>query len=220
MSNNEQIIIDSEPIVIDSSVLSEHKDELDKVFRMYIEDINPFIVRFETAKGVFPIEVQNEIRAMYGHLIRACMDNDPEAEKKNINKMYAHSKRALRDCFKYTSIVFSDNYDDFMNRYAGVDLTYLENGDFLKRVGARCKTARQKLQDAKIKETSNLSEDEKFRLYEEAYKEFELLNFDLIKAEENASYLKHKATRKDKIALASFVFGIVGVIVGIVGIVL
>ena len=53
-------------IEINSSMLSEQAELLNTVFRMYIEDINPFIVRFEVSKGEFPIEVQNEIRAIYG----------------------------------------------------------------------------------------------------------------------------------------------------------
>lgn len=218
MTDDGHTTIDDEQIEFDSSVLIEHKEELDKMFRMYIEGINPFMVRFETAKTEFPIEIQNEIRAIYGHLARAAMSKDKEHAAKNIEKMHSHSKRALRDCYKYNSIVLSDRYDDFMDRYAGVDLTYLENGDFLKRVVGRCNEARKKLQDAKIKETTNLSEDQKYEAYEEAYKAFELLNFDLENAENSASYLKHKATRKDKMAGVSFAVGIVGVIVGILGI--
>ena len=44
-------------IEINSSMLSEQAELLNTVFRMYIEDINPFIVRFEVSKGEFPIEV-------------------------------------------------------------------------------------------------------------------------------------------------------------------
>ncbi len=42
-------------IEINSSVLSEQSELLNTIFRMYIEDINPFIVRFEVSKGEFPI---------------------------------------------------------------------------------------------------------------------------------------------------------------------
>lgn len=102
------------PLEIHSSVLSDYTELLDTVFRMYIEDINPFIVRFEVSKGEFPAELQNEIRAIYGHLVRASMANTPEQIQRNIEKMKSHSKRALLDCFKYTSIICSDNYDSFM----------------------------------------------------------------------------------------------------------
>lgn len=225
MSTNEPLMIGETPIVIDSSVLGKHSQELDEVFRMYIEDINPFIVRFETAKSEFPVEVQNEIRAIYGHLIRATMSKDSDADSdedvvaRNITRIKSHSKRALLDCFKYTSIVFSDNYDDFMARYEGVDLTYIEEGRFLPRIEKSCNEARKKLQDAKIAETSNISEDKLFDMYQEAYNCFEQLNKELENAEEKAVFLKHKATKKEKVSNVSLWVGIGSFLIGIVSLV-
>lgn len=205
-------------IEINSSVLSEQSELLNTIFRMYIEDINPFIVRFEVSKGEFPIEVQNEIRAIYGHLVRATMATSSEQVLRNIEKMKSHSKRALLDCFKYTSILCSDNYDDFMNRYENIDLTYLKNGQFLTDIVKRCRKARKALQDAKVAETSNISEDELFALYQDAYRQFEELNYELQQAEDSADFLQHKASKKDMISNISLWVGIGGFIVGIIGI--
>ena len=205
-------------IEINSSVLSEQSELLNTIFRMYIEDINPFIVRFEVSKGEFPIEVQNEIRAIYGHLVRATMATSSDQVLRNIEKMKSHSKRALLDCFKYTSIICSDNYDDFMNRYENIDLTYLKNGQFLTDIVKRCREARKALQDAKVAETSNISEDDLFALYQDAYRQFEKLNDELQQAEETASFLQHKASKKDMISNISLWVGIGGFIVGIIGI--
>ena len=207
-------------IKINSSVLSEQSELLDTVFRMYIEDINPFIVRFEVSKGEFPVEVQNEIRAIYGHLVRAVMAESSEQVLQNIEKMKSHSKRALLDCFKYTSIICSDNYDSFMSRYENIDLTYLENGHFLTDIVNRCRNARQSLRDAKIAETSNISEEELFSLYQDAYRQFEKLNDRLEQAEESASFLQHKASKKDLLSNISLWVGIGGFVVGIIGIVI
>ena len=205
-------------IEINSSMLSEQSELLNTIFRMYIEDINPFIVRFEVSKGEFPIEVQNEIRAIYGHLVRATMATSSDQVLRNIEKMKSHSKRALLDCFKYTSIICSDNYDDFMNRYENIDLTYLKNGQFLTDIVKRCREARKALQDAKVAETSNISEDDLFALYQDAYRQFEKLNDELQQAEETASFLQHKASKKDMISNISLWVGIGGFIVGIIGI--
>ena len=152
------------------------------------------------SKGEFPIEVQNEIRAIYGHLVRATMSTSSDQVLRNIEKMKSHSKRALLDCFKYTSIICSDNYDDFMNRYENIDLTYLENGQFLTDIVKGCREARTSLQKAKVAETSNISEDDLFDLYQNAYKQFEELNDKLQQAEESASFLQHTASKKDKIS--------------------
>ena len=205
-------------IEINSSMLSEQSELLNTIFRMYIEDINPFIVRFEVSKGEFPIEVQNEIRAIYGHLVRATMATSSNQVLRNIEKMKSHSKRALLDCFKYTSIICSDNYDDFMNRYENIDLTYLKNGQFLTDIVKRCREARKALQDAKVAETSNISEDDLFALYQDAYRQFEKLNDELQQAEESAAFLQHKASKKDMISNISLWVGIGGFIVGIIGI--
>lgn len=207
-------------VEINSAALAQESELLDTVFRMYIEDINPFIVRFEVTKGEFPVEIQNEIRAIYGHLARASMAETPEQVRSNIEKMKSHSKRALLDCFKYTSILCSDEYDAFMKRYENVDLTYLDNGNFLPDVVSCCKSAREALKNAKIAETSNISENDLFDLYQEAYLKFEQLNKKINMAEENAKFLQHKATQKDKMTRASLWIGIAGFVVGIIGIVI
>lgn len=59
------------PIDVDTAFLEKYQESINEVFRIYHEDINPFIVQFEILKNEFPIEIQNEIRAIYGHLVRA-----------------------------------------------------------------------------------------------------------------------------------------------------
>ncbi|MCR4721624.1 MAG: hypothetical protein K5655_07855 [Lachnospiraceae bacterium] len=139
---------------VNSRKLFDKSDELDELFRMYIEDINPFIVRFEVAEGQFPLEVQNEIRAMYGHLVRAAMAETDEQVSNNIKKIKSHSKRALLDCFKYTSILCSDEYQSFMSRYKNIDLTFLDEGRFLPEVVSRYENAKKALVKAKVSETT------------------------------------------------------------------
>jgi hypothetical protein len=75
---------------INSKNLSEYSEELDEIFTMYIEDINPFIVRFEVTKGEFSAEIQNEIRALYGHLVRAAMAESSKMvqNRKKISKLF------------------------------------------------------------------------------------------------------------------------------------
>ena len=105
-----------------------------------------------------------------------------------------------------------------MNRYENIDLTYLENGQFLADIVKRCRDARRDLQKAKIAETSNISEDDLFSLYQDAYRQFEELNDKLQQAEDSAAFLQHKASKKDKISNISLWVGIGGFVVGIIGI--
>lgn len=105
------------PVDVDTAFLGKYQESIDEVFRIYHEDINPFVVQFEILKNEFPIEIQNEIRAIYGHLVRASIaDNDKDVER-NIEKMRSHTKRALFDCFKYSCILISDKYHAFFERY-------------------------------------------------------------------------------------------------------
>lgn len=101
-------------IKTDSSFLTQYKQDLDEIFRAYLEDINPFIVLFEAQRNEFPLELQNEIRAMYGHLARAAIAETPEQAERNIQKIKSHTKRALLDCFKYSCVIFSDSYNGLL----------------------------------------------------------------------------------------------------------
>ena len=193
---------------VDSNFLLAHKEQLDEVFQVYLDDINPFIVQFEILKNEFPIELQNEIRAMYGHLARAAIAATPEEAERNLAKIKSHTKRALLDCYKYSCIIFSDQYEEFFRDYHGVDLTYLEAGNFLRRVHQLREAATEQLKAAKCAETSNISEDTLFELYQEAYNQFADIDQILEEARKHADFLKHKASMKSIGSAVSLVVGL------------
>lgn len=204
---------------VDSSFLTQYGQDLDESFRAYLEDIVPFIVLFESQKSEFPIELQNEIRAMYAHLARAAIAETPEQAQRNVYKIKSHTKRALLDCYKYSCLISYDNYTDFFKRYEGVDLSYLDQGRFLPEVQTHFNRAKAAHFAAKSAETSNISEGQLFELYQDAYNQFASLDEKLRSVEEDAAYLQHKATRKDQLAKVSFAVGIVGTVVGIIGLI-
>lgn len=200
------------PIDVDTAFLEKYQESINEVFRIYHEDINPFIVQFEILKNEFPIEIQNEIRAIYGHLVRASIaDNDKDVER-NIAKMRSHTKRALFDCFKYSCILISDKYHALFERYRGIDLTYINKGHFLHDIQQRYRQATKQLQAAKELELSNASEDQLVAEYQRAYELFADIDKQLNEAESDAAFLKHRATRRDLLAIASFVVGAAGFI--------
>lgn len=203
-----------------SSFLANHSEEINEIFRVYLEDINPFIVQFEILKNEFPIELQNEIRSMYGHLCRASIATDEDTIKRNIQKLKSHSKRALLDCYKYSCIVYLDKYDEFFAKYRNIDLTYIDNGTFLRNAEEKKCILNETLNEAKRAELSNLSEEDLLAKYQKAFNTAVDLYTLLNEFEESAEHLKHKAARKDKLCIASFVVGVLGFIVGIVGIII
>lgn len=204
-------------INIDSSFLIEYREEINNIFRIYFEDINPFIVQFEILKNEFPIEVQNEIRAIYGHLVRASIAKNENEVVRNIEKMRSHTKRALFDCFKFSCIIISDEYTNFFIRYKGVDLTYINKGDFLRDIQQKYRDASNQIKKAKQLELSNASEDQLVSEYQYAYELFADIDKKLREAEKDASYLKHKATKKDIISVISLMVGVIGAVVGLLG---
>lgn len=71
-------------------------------------------------------------------------------------------------------------------------------------------------QDAKISETSNVSEEVIYDKYQDAYEHYVKL-YDLISdAEEGADFLQHKATQKELLAKKSYY---IGVVIGVLGII-
>lgn len=198
------------PVDVDTAFLGKYQESINEVFRIYYEDINPFIVQFEILKNEFPIEIQNEIRAIYGHLVRASIaDNDADVQR-NIEKMRSHTKRALFDCFKYSCILISDKYSDFFERYRGIDLTYINKGHFIHDIQQKYRQATKQLQAAKELELSNASEDQLVAEYQRAYELFADIEDQLNKAESDAAFFKHRATRRDVLAIASFIIGAAG----------
>lgn len=207
----------STQVCADNQYLSTYGKELSDVFRMYLEDINPLIVQFEITKNEFPVEVQNEIRAMFSHLARVSTAETQAEAASNVAKIKSHAKRALLDCFKYCCVIYTDKYTDFFKQYEGVDLSYVDNGRFLPEIHAMFKKAREALLDAKAMEVANVSDEQLFHAYEDAFLEYGKLCERLDSVVEHADYLKHKATKKDLIAIVSLIVGVAGFFVGIVG---
>ena len=198
-----------------SSYFTQYSKDLEEAFKIYQEIINPMIVQFEILKAEFPIEVLNEIRAIYGHLCRGAISNEPEKTKQNVEKILSHTKRAVLDCFKYSCILYIDEYNDFFKYYKDIDYSYIDNGMFINKSNTIFLELDKKLQFAKVGELANLSTDELCKLYEEAYNEALKLHIYLDEIKTTAEFLKKKATKKEIITIASFIVGVAGLIVGI-----
>lgn len=178
-------------------------------FQIYVEDIQPLIINIEELKAEFPSEILNEVRAMYTHLCRAFIANDAEAVVANIEKIKRHTKRALLDCYKNTCIIILDQRKFFFEKYKGVDLSLISKGEFLEKELTAYREAVDTLKEAKKAEGLNIKTDELFMFYQTAYQKALVLDDIINTAEEDALYLKRKAMKRDIVAYA---FGVVGVI--------
>lgn len=208
------------PEKTDASFLSDHYDELNYCFQMYMDVINPFIVQFEIEKGEFPIEIQNEIRSMYGHLCRAAISGDKKDIDDNIRKIKSHTKRAMLDCYKYCCIIYTDMYSDFMKQYDNIDLTFIDNGRFLPRLNKTYQEAKDKIIEAKKCELKGLPDDRLFEMYQESFIAANKIKELILSAQEDADFLQNKALKKEKLNWWGLIVGIIGVIVGIAGLIM
>ena len=84
----------------------------------------------------------------------------------------------------------------------------MEDGNFLRRVHQLREAATEQLKAAKCAETSNISEDTRFELYQEAYNQFADIDQILEEARKHDDFLKHKASMKSIGSAVSLVVGL------------
>ena len=119
--------------------------------------------------GKFPVEILNEIRAIFQHFIRCYMLNNDDDINKNINKARSHLKRAILDCFKYICVSFDEEYKAFLHTFRHVDLREVNNGIFLTDITRAYQNAKFLLVNAKNIEAVADDVQECFNEYEKAY---------------------------------------------------
>jgi hypothetical protein len=161
----------------------------------------------------------NEIRDVFTHLSKYNLSNDASIKEKNLSKAETHIKRSILDCYKNLCTAYEDEYSGFDKRYKNVDLSLVDNGEFLHKLLEDHNNAKLLLLDARKTDLSVDSDDEvntsvAYEKYEKAFIAYSLIH-DLI----NTSYkklenLKRKAITKNIIPLA---IGIIGLMVGILG---
>lgn len=71
------------------------------IYDAYANVIAPFIVQLEALDGEFPVEILNEIRAIFTHISRCSLAETEVIYQDNIAKAERHVKRAILDCHKY-----------------------------------------------------------------------------------------------------------------------
>lgn len=193
-------------------------EDFRNIFINYRLIIRPFISILELLDENFPVEILNEIRAIFQHLSRCyyCIDYDNipiENIKKEISKANGHINRALFDCFKYSCLSLYDEYERFTTAFKDVDLSLLDNGEFLPKLHNLSKDV--KLADRKARKLeADVGDNQKvFSLYEDAFNKSCILHDYINKHISYALKLKRKfrITR-----FFNYLGWIVGFIAGIV----
>ena len=213
-----------------------HTERLKKISKEYLEIICPYLLQYEMLTQEFPVAVLNEIRSAFTHIAKYYVTESDKEKEKSIKKTEDHFKRILRDCYKYVCSAYDDEYLRFGETYKGIDLSLINDGDFLPKLEETRKKAVEKLSiartrelDTGIKEIDETKfENELLKLYQDAYIEYANLYEIIAEAQVHAEKLRKKTIEKEKKAkkkekiyeVLTWVFGIatlVGVALTIVG---
>ena len=201
-----------------------HEEQINRIFSLYRDKINPLISAYNVLENSFPIGVINELRDVFSHLTQSLLADNEETIDRHLDKAERHLKRSSVDAFKYASMAYSRVYDEFRETYRNVDLSHVDNGEFLPRLTKLNASAEQLMYKAKMIESDIHSDEDMYIAYEAAFNCYaelyecimDALNATekiRLRAEENQAVRK-KEHRTDRL------IGILGILVGIAGIVI
>ncbi|MDR0197230.1 MAG: hypothetical protein LBI36_03315 [Oscillospiraceae bacterium] len=212
-------------VVGSSDLLNPGSDDnkVEDIFRQYMNVVSPYMFELELTDGEFPVEILNEVRAIFTHLAKGFVYQSEEERSRNIDKAGGHVKRAIFDCYKYLCISHLEAYKRFKEYYGGYDLREVDNGEFIIKASDMKKLATDKFFEAKKSELQEgKSDDEIYGLYEEAYNASAELGEYIKQKEGVLQRLKKKDDKKEKrdnfIKWSGWVVGLIGLVMGLIGI--
>lgn len=185
-----------------------HKREKD-IYEQYQKTISYFIVELEVRDVEFPVEIFNEIRSIFTHLARFKLQNSLD----DLTSAERHVKRAILDCYKYMCVSYAEEISQFRESYRKVDLKIADNGAFLPKLDQLEHKAKMSCLLAKRAEiTSQASEDELYKLFEEAYNNYENLSSFLNDSYEAILFASSHSKRSNVITIISTIITIISYI--------
>lgn len=86
-------------------------------------------------------------------MTQSLLADNEETINQHLDKAERHLKRSSVDAFKYASMAYSRVYDEFRETYRNVDLSHVDNGEFLPRLTKLNASAEQLMHKAKMIES-------------------------------------------------------------------
>lgn len=182
---------------------------------------------YNALENDFPVGVMNELRDVFSHMTQSLMAEENTEIERHLDKAYRHIKRSVVDAFKYACMAYSKVYDGFITSYKDVDLSYIDNGQFLPQLVSLNIKAENLLSEAKIIEADIHNDDDMYSAYEAAFNCYAEL-YNRIMDSLDAVIKLQLRTNEDKkakekqhhidriIGIVGAIFGVLGVIVAIV----
>ncbi len=206
----------------------EELDSREKgIYNYYSELIAPLIGMLEVVDEEYPVEILNEIRAIFTHMSRYKLD-DSESDLLDAEK---HVKRAILDCYKYLCISNKEVLKDFRKSYQDVDFRLANNGEFLPildKMESEADELFKKAKKTEITKKSKLADgtivmadiEVLYNMYEKACgKYFEIREY-LDKNNDAIKYASVHTTRNEKENKVNFKVTIISIIVTVFSILL
>ena len=194
--------------------------ELEEIYSQYHNSIKIFIGQLEVLQNKFPVEILNEIRAVFSHIAKAYVCNSKEVAWENVNKAKGHIKRAQLDAYKYMCYAFRKYYIEFRELYKNVDLSHVNNGEFINELSKTYAEAIVKANDARIAEAKSNDVIEAYGKYEDAYNEYAAVyNLIIINLPITERLQQKEKLEKKKNTILTYVsigLGILSVVLGLV----
>lgn len=155
-------------------------ERLTPLYDKYNNVIKPLIAEIEVRFESFPTSIFNEIRAFNDHVSRCYLKPDDEKWiNSQIHKAEGHIERMILDCYKFLNVSLYDSViKKFDKEYKGVDLSNINNGDFLIQHKKITREIVVGLKKAKSKEVME-DKSESIAIYEEVHNKYTELE-DLI----------------------------------------
>jgi hypothetical protein len=173
-------------------------DKLKNHYESYNHVIKPLIAAYEAREHIFPTPIFNEIRAFNDHISRCYLDGADEAfVDKQLTRAGRHITRLILDLYKYMITSFHKGRESFEIKTKNVDLSIINNGDFLNNFTTLKTKSINALREAKrIEAITTSTQEEIFTHFEIAfnlYQENEALiesNFKQINWAKNKTLFK------------------------------
>lgn len=184
-----------------------------QIYKDYQDIIAPLIMELETIDFQFPVELLNEIRAIFTHLARYKTENNGT----EIISAERHVKRAILDCFKHLCVSYATEIKKFRDEYRHVDLTLADNGRFLSSLNELETKAKNSYLTAKRAEIKmNVPDSEIYKLFETAYNNY-VQSFDFIQKSSDAIlFASNHSKRTNTITWISIAVTVISVVVAVI----
>lgn len=208
--------------VVDVNNWKEHGEQLNQLFSLYKEKVNPLISVYNALENSFPIGVINELRDVFSHMTQSLITKDSAEVERHLDKAQRHLKRAVVDAFKYASMAYSKVYDDFKTSYKDIDLSYVDNGQLLPKLTKINAEAEKLMHEARMIESDIHDDEDMYAAYESAFNCYAELYVCIINALEATEAIKLRTIEDEKTKKrerrTDRIIGIIGIIVGLAGI--